>query len=148
VELVLTADGELVAAAHRELHDEMDAGRHDLLPAYAHAELQVVARVLRDLLAATQAGVRTVRHSGAGPPASSGDPPATWQLTRLASAPLRSTSATIWMEPRIARRSPATGACNARRTKADSSARALIAAICSWSVMTCSARTRSAWRRA
>ncbi|KAA0096667.1 MarR family transcriptional regulator [Mycolicibacterium sp. P1-18] len=62
VELVLTGDGELVAAAHRQLHDEMDAARHDFLAAYGNAELQVVATVLRDLLAATKDGVRIVRH--------------------------------------------------------------------------------------
>ncbi|MCV7134825.1 MarR family transcriptional regulator [Mycobacterium hodleri] len=62
VELVLTDDGELVAAAHQQLHDEMDAARRDFLAAYGNAELQVVATVLRDLLAATKDGVRIVRH--------------------------------------------------------------------------------------
>jgi len=62
VELVLTGDGELVAAAHQQLHDEMDAGRRDFLAAYGNAELQVVTTVLRDLLAATKDGVRIVRH--------------------------------------------------------------------------------------
>ena len=42
----------------------------------------------------------------------------------------------------------ATGACNANSTNALSSARALIAVIRSWSVMTCSASTRSACRSA
>jgi len=62
LELALTSDGELVDAAHRQLHDEMDAGRRDFLAAYGNAELQVVATVLRDLLAARKDGVRIVRH--------------------------------------------------------------------------------------
>lgn len=62
IELVPTEDGELVVAAHRELHDEMNLGRHDFLKAYDATELQVVATVLRDLLAATKVGVRITRH--------------------------------------------------------------------------------------
>ncbi|MEU0494900.1 MarR family transcriptional regulator [Mycobacterium sp. NPDC006124] len=61
VELVPTGDGELVAAAHSQLHDEMDRGRHDFLKAYGSPELQVLAKVLRDLLAATKQGVRITR---------------------------------------------------------------------------------------
>ncbi|MCV7419096.1 MarR family transcriptional regulator [Mycobacterium yunnanensis] len=61
VELVLTRDGEHVAEAHRRLHDEMDHGRQDFLAAYGNAELHVLAKVLRDLLAATKVGVRITR---------------------------------------------------------------------------------------
>ncbi|COZ33779.1 Uncharacterised protein [Mycobacterium tuberculosis] len=57
-------------------------------------------------------------------------------------------SATIWMALTMALRSPATGACNARRTNALSSARALSVAIFSWSEITCSASTRSACSKA
>jgi DNA-binding MarR family transcriptional regulator len=58
VELVLTADGELVVDTHRRLHDEMAGGLHDFLQRYSGAELQVLAKVLRDLLAARKVGVR------------------------------------------------------------------------------------------
>lgn len=61
VQLTLTGDGELVVEAHRRLHDEMGQGIHDFLKAYGNAELQVVATVLRDLLAATKDGVRITR---------------------------------------------------------------------------------------
>ena len=62
VELVLTADGNVVAEAHRRLHDEMALGMHDFLAAYGNADLQVIARVLRDLLSARRDGVRMTRH--------------------------------------------------------------------------------------
>lgn len=62
VELVLTGDGELVAEAHRQLHVEMERGMCDFLSAYGNAELQVVATVLRDLLAAGKDGVRITRY--------------------------------------------------------------------------------------
>lgn len=58
VELSLTPDGELVAAAHRQLHAEMAAGLADFLRRYDQHELDVLARVLRDLLAAGKDGVR------------------------------------------------------------------------------------------
>lgn len=60
IQLVLTADGELLTAAHRELHDEMDRGMRDFLQRYSNADLQVLEKVLRDLLAARKDGVRIV----------------------------------------------------------------------------------------
>jgi DNA-binding MarR family transcriptional regulator len=62
VELVLTADGNVVGEAHRRLHDEMALGMHDFLAAYGKADLEVIARVLRDLLSARRDGVRMTRH--------------------------------------------------------------------------------------
>jgi DNA-binding MarR family transcriptional regulator len=62
VELALTADGALVCDAHRRLHDEMALGLHDFLEAYSNADLQVVERVLRDLLSARRDGVKMTRH--------------------------------------------------------------------------------------
>jgi DNA-binding MarR family transcriptional regulator len=58
VELTLTGDGELVADAHRQLHDEMAGGLHDFLKRYGNAELEVLVKVLRDLLSAKKTGVR------------------------------------------------------------------------------------------
>lgn len=58
IELTLTADGELVVEAHRRLHDEMARGLHDFLQRYSGADLQVLAKVLRDLLKARKVGVR------------------------------------------------------------------------------------------
>jgi DNA-binding MarR family transcriptional regulator len=60
IELTPTADGELVVDAHRRLHDEMAHGLHDFLQRYSGAELQVLAKVLRDLMAARKVGVRIV----------------------------------------------------------------------------------------
>jgi DNA-binding MarR family transcriptional regulator len=60
VQLSLTADGELVAEAHRQLHDEMARGLGDFLQRYTTAELQVVDKMLRDLLSTTKVGVRFV----------------------------------------------------------------------------------------
>jgi hypothetical protein len=51
-----------VVDAHQQLHDEMDLGVHDFLQAYGNGDLQVVAKVLRDLLAARKDGVRIARH--------------------------------------------------------------------------------------
>jgi DNA-binding MarR family transcriptional regulator len=62
VQLALTGDGELVVEAHQRLHDEMNQGIHDFLKVYGNAELQVVATVLRDLLASSKDGVRITRH--------------------------------------------------------------------------------------
>ena len=62
IELTLTADGELVVAAHQQLHDEMALGVHDFLQAYTNADLQVVATMLQDLLSASKEGVRLSRH--------------------------------------------------------------------------------------
>jgi DNA-binding MarR family transcriptional regulator len=60
IELSPTADGELVVDAHRRLHEEMADGLHDFLLRYSGAELQVLAKVLRDLQAARKVGVRLV----------------------------------------------------------------------------------------
>ncbi|MET0474929.1 MAG: MarR family transcriptional regulator [Mycobacterium sp.] len=62
VELLLSADGELVCDAHRRLHDEMALGLHDFLEGYSNADLQVVEKVLSDLLATRRNGVRLARH--------------------------------------------------------------------------------------
>jgi DNA-binding MarR family transcriptional regulator len=61
IQLALTADGERVVAAHRELHDEMALGLQDFLLDYAVADLRVIETVLRDLLAAKRVGVRLSR---------------------------------------------------------------------------------------
>ena len=58
IELALTEDGELVARVHDDMHVEMAAGVGDFLGRYAKADLEVVAMVLRDLLAAPRVGVR------------------------------------------------------------------------------------------
>jgi DNA-binding MarR family transcriptional regulator len=60
LQLTLTHDGEVVVDVHRRLHEEMAAGRHDFLKRYANAELEVLVKVLRDLLAADRDGVRIV----------------------------------------------------------------------------------------
>ncbi len=60
LELTLTRDGELVVEVHRRLHEEMSAGRQDFLKRYPNAELEVLVKVLRDLLAAERDGVRIV----------------------------------------------------------------------------------------
>jgi DNA-binding MarR family transcriptional regulator len=64
IQLDLTADGALVSAAHRELHDEMNLGIREFLQRYSNAELQVLEKVLRDLLAARKEGVRIVAGEG------------------------------------------------------------------------------------
>jgi hypothetical protein len=46
------------AEAHRHLHEEMAQGMADFLKRYGNAELEVLAKVLRDLLAAKKTGVR------------------------------------------------------------------------------------------
>lgn len=56
--LTLTADGKVVAEAHRQLHEEMALGLHDFLKRYSGAELAVLEKVLRDLASATKVGVR------------------------------------------------------------------------------------------
>jgi len=58
IELTLTADGELVTEAHRQLHDEMAQGLRDFLLRYPNSELEVLVKVLRDLMAAEKVGVR------------------------------------------------------------------------------------------
>lgn len=64
IELGLTSDGELVNAAHRELHDEMDRGVREFLQRYSNADLRVLETVLRDLLTARKEGVRIVAGEG------------------------------------------------------------------------------------
>jgi DNA-binding MarR family transcriptional regulator len=64
IQLDLTADGALVSAAHREMHDEMNLGIREFLQRYSNAELQVLEKVLRDLLAARKEGVRIVAGDG------------------------------------------------------------------------------------
>ena len=58
IELTPTEDGELVLDAHRRMHDEMAQGLHDFLQRYTAAELQVLAKMLRDLATARKVGVR------------------------------------------------------------------------------------------
>ncbi len=58
IELTLTADGELVTEAHRLLHDEMAQGLRDFLQRYSNTDLEVLVKVLRDLMAARKIGVR------------------------------------------------------------------------------------------
>jgi DNA-binding MarR family transcriptional regulator len=58
VQLSPTSDGELVTDVHRRMHDEMTQGLHDFLKRYSSAELQVLAKVLRDLAGARKVGVR------------------------------------------------------------------------------------------
>jgi DNA-binding MarR family transcriptional regulator len=58
IALKLTADGRLVAEAHRELHDEMAAGLRDFLMRYPNSELEVLVKMLRDLMVSKKVGVR------------------------------------------------------------------------------------------
>jgi DNA-binding MarR family transcriptional regulator len=60
LQLSLTADGEVVQDVHQQMHDEMALGLRDFLTRYTNAELEVVAKVLADLLAAPKEGVRLV----------------------------------------------------------------------------------------
>jgi DNA-binding MarR family transcriptional regulator len=60
LEITLTADGELVNAVHRQMHDEMALGMRDFLTRYTNTELEVLVKVLADLLAARKEGVRLV----------------------------------------------------------------------------------------
>lgn len=60
IELILTADGRTVVDVHAQLHEEMDRGVHDFLQRYSNADLQVVEKVLQDLLASEKDGVRIV----------------------------------------------------------------------------------------
>lgn len=61
IQLGVTGDGQLIVEAHRRLHDEMNLGMHDFLRAYPAADLEVIAKVLRDLLSAGRVGVRLTR---------------------------------------------------------------------------------------
>ena len=58
IALSLTPDGEVLSEAHRQLHDEMAAGLRDFLTRYPKSELEVLAKVLRDLMVAEKVGVR------------------------------------------------------------------------------------------
>jgi DNA-binding MarR family transcriptional regulator len=58
VTLMLTPDGRIVTDVHRRMHDEMRRGLHDFLSRYSNSELAVITRVLRDLLATEEVGVR------------------------------------------------------------------------------------------
>lgn len=60
VQLHLTADGRLVADAHAQMHVEMTRGLREFLQRYSSADLQVLTRILTDLLAARRDGVRIV----------------------------------------------------------------------------------------
>lgn len=60
IQLTLTADGELVCDVHGQMHDEIDRGRREFLDRYTGAELQVLEKVLLDLVAADRRGVRIV----------------------------------------------------------------------------------------
>ena len=60
VTLSLTADGEVVADVHEQLHVEMRRGVQEFLSRYSNAELAVLARMLSDYLAAKKVGVRIV----------------------------------------------------------------------------------------
>lgn len=60
IELGLTADGELLADVHRQLHEEMDRGTREFLLRYSGADLQVLVKILGDLAGAHKDGVRLV----------------------------------------------------------------------------------------
>jgi DNA-binding MarR family transcriptional regulator len=60
IQLELSGDGELVVAAHAAMHEEMADGVGDFLRRYEAAELEVIAKVLRDLATAHKVGVRLV----------------------------------------------------------------------------------------
>jgi DNA-binding MarR family transcriptional regulator len=58
VVLSLTPDGRVVSDVHRRMHDEMNRGVADFLSRYSNAELGVLEKMLRDLLATKKVGVR------------------------------------------------------------------------------------------
>lgn len=58
VALRLTADGRIVARAHRLLHDEMNRGIREFLSRYTRTELATVTKILEDLLNTERVGVR------------------------------------------------------------------------------------------
>jgi len=60
IQLALSDDGELVATAHAAMHEEMADGVGDFLRRYDDTELEVIAKVLRDLSTARRVGVRLV----------------------------------------------------------------------------------------
>lgn len=57
VELTLSADGDLVVDVHRRMHAEMTQGIEAFLQRYSNADLQVIVRVLGDLMAVEKVGV-------------------------------------------------------------------------------------------
>lgn len=60
IQLRPSADGELVAAAHHALHEEMNRGWQEFLMRYSANDLQVLTKVLRDITTARKVGVRLV----------------------------------------------------------------------------------------
>ena len=58
VVLSLTPDGRLINDVHSRMHDEMNRGVADFLSRYSNAELAVLEKMLRDLLATKKVGVR------------------------------------------------------------------------------------------
>jgi DNA-binding MarR family transcriptional regulator len=58
VVLSLTPDGRLINDVHSHMHDEMKRGLDDFLSRYSNAELSVLEKMLRDLLATKKVGVR------------------------------------------------------------------------------------------
>jgi DNA-binding MarR family transcriptional regulator len=58
VVLTLTADGEVVVDVHRRMHAEMTQGLDAFLQRYSNAELQVLVKVLDDLMSVEKVGVR------------------------------------------------------------------------------------------
>jgi len=58
VVLSLTADGRLINDVHSRMHDEMKRGVGEFLCRYSNAELSVLTKMLRDLLATEKVGVR------------------------------------------------------------------------------------------
>lgn len=63
--LSLTPDGRLINDVHSHMHDEMKRGLNDFLSRYSKAELSVLEKMLRDLLA-TKKSRRARRHRGIG----------------------------------------------------------------------------------
>lgn len=69
IRLSLTADGLVVDDAHRRMHGEMDDGLREFLMRYTTAELDIVTRILGDLLRTEKRGVRLVSDPGGRPAA-------------------------------------------------------------------------------
>lgn len=66
IRLSPTADGQVVDDAHRRMHTEMDDGLREFLMRYTAAELEVITRILGDLLRTEKRGVRLVSRPVAG----------------------------------------------------------------------------------
>lgn len=58
VHVRVTSLGEEIRSAHESLHREMHGGLHDFLTQYPASDLDVVARIMGDLLVAPRDGVR------------------------------------------------------------------------------------------